>query len=183
MKSATESFFNDDCFFDQLFNDKTVNLQIEFQILDNDSELDVSVQLNNKVIVYKKCSHGSFTINEIITVDSIKNTLVIEIAKNNHSTFKLEKIIINNYDLIQDYDLFKSQVKFINNDTNTNQNVVDTFAFNASYKLEFTSPFVLWYQENTTKNVVISESMSFCATDQDLEYYQMAVDKVKKLIV
>ena len=183
MKSATEAFFNDNHFFDQLFNDETINLQIEFQIVDNNGDLDVNVQLNNKSIVCKKYSHGVHTINETVTVDSIENTLSIEIAKNNQTTFKLEKIIINNYDLIQDYDLFKSQVKFINNDTKTNETVVDTFAFNASYKLKFTSPFVLWYQVNTTKNVVISESMSFCATDQDLEYYQMAVDKVKKLIV
>lgn len=183
MNSAAEAFLNDNLFFDQLFKDDNINLHLEFEIINEDSELNLNIGLNDKLIVDNKYFSGSHVINETVQVDNGKNTLSITITESKQTTFKLKKIIINNYDLIQDYELFRSQMNFINIDTNQSENVTDTFAFNACYTLEFTSPFTTWYQENTTKNVVIAESMSFCATDQDLEYYQMAVDKVQKLIV
>ena len=183
MNSAAEAFFNDNLFFDQLFKDDNINLHLEFEIVDENSELNLNIELNDKSIVNNKYFTGSHVINETVQVDHGKNRLSITITESKHTTFKLKKIIINNYDLIQDYELFRSQMNFINIDTAQTENVKDSFACNACYNLEFTSPFTTWYQENTTKNVVIAESMSFCATDQDLEYYQMAVDKVQKLIV
>jgi len=183
MNSAAEAFFNDDLFFDQVFEEDNISLYIEFQILDGDDGVDLSVTLNDQLIAGNKYFCGTYLINEVAKAKNEKNTLHISITDNKQTTVKLKKIVINNYDLIQDYDLYRSQMKFINLDTAQAENIVDTFAFNASYQLEFTSPFTTWYQENTNKNVVIAESMAFCATDQDLEYYQLAVDKVKKLIV
>ena len=141
------------------------------------------MSLNNNEILNSKYSTGLYTFNKQIHLQTNTNILTIQVTENTNSLLHIKKFFINNYDLINDHDLFNTKFKYVNNNTNKEENVSSSFWTNASLILSFTTPFTLWYQENTTKNVVISESMAFCATDQDLEYYQMAVDKVKKLIV
>ena len=72
---------------------------------------------------------------------------------------KIKKLKINNFLLSEDYDFFYKFFEYFNNDDEISEPVKMGFWKNSSLCLFFKTPFDLWYQGKTTKNIQLHDNL------------------------
>jgi hypothetical protein len=96
---------------------------------------------------------------------------------------KLTDLRINNYKLLDDYEFFYNKTVYIRHSDNEKIYPSNGFWQNATLKIVFDLPFDLWYNNISTKNAVLSESLKFRTTKNDLELLVEDLEQsLKKLI-
>jgi hypothetical protein len=96
---------------------------------------------------------------------------------------KLTDLKINNYKLLDDYEFFYNKTVYIRHSDNEKIYPSNGFWQNATLKITFDLPFDLWYNNISTKNAVLSESLKFRTTKNDLELLVEDLEQsLKKLI-
>lgn len=91
----------------------------------------------------------------------------------------IKNLIINNYNITSDPDLFFNIFEYKNNNTNKFESVKCGFWNNSSLILKFSMPFIKWYQENSKKNTELSDQIKY--TDYKGPIPQQYKELIKKL--
>jgi hypothetical protein len=73
----------------------------------------------------------------------------------------LADLKINNFDILRDYNLFYKTVTYKNNTNGQFEDAKAGFWNNSTLVLDATIPFVNWYNDNSTKNINLSNSMQY----------------------
>lgn len=192
MSNAEESFNNIDSFFSQLFFEDKLYLELDFDISIVNLPILFSIKLNNSIILSNFYKSGSFNVNKILDLDQENNQLTLSMTGKKNATvldnqnqiiqdtfIKFKKLYLNNYDILYDINLLKDKFIFKNFDTDSIQEPKLGFWNNGELILNFTLPFSLWYQNNST--IEIQESMKYRRSIQDDELYQKTVEIIKNL--
>ena len=81
---------------------------------------------------------------------------------------ELVEFSVNNFDLVRDYDFFYNKLKYYNHDQGQYTQVSNGFWFNSEIVMEYESPFIQWYTENTHKNTQVSPTMIHRASSTEV---------------
>lgn len=108
----------------------------------------------------------------------VQNDLIVQ------DTFlKLLDLKINNYKLLDDYEFFYNKTLYTRHSDNQTIQTSNGFWENATLRIEFDLPFDLWYNNTSTKNAGLSDSLKFRTTKNDLDLLVEELEQsLKKLI-
>lgn len=189
INSGEQAFNEFDSFFNFLTQDE--NLSIDLTVVSSECNgsprLDVEVDgITISSLVLSEGQHqlqlshpvkdkSSACIKISMTGKSNRDTQVVDgkIVKDKY--ILIERLLINNFDITADPDLFFGKLKYSNNQ-GLFEPVKNGFWQNSTLHIECALPFVLWYQENTKKNIDLAENLVF----QDNK--ELAAQQYEKLV-
>jgi hypothetical protein len=195
-KNAEQSFKDFDNFFELVTKEHTLKLSLGVTVGHYRGAPRLNVVINEETLYSKKLAKGKHFLNlECILQD--KKEVVIEISMSEKGLkdtaikdgkilkdkfIVIDQMIINNYDIFSDIDLFYEKFKYRNNINNMEEPVKSGFWQNSSLILKFELPFCLWYQQNTSRNITLSENLEYQDKKMLAEHqYAELVEKVKLL--
>lgn len=162
-KTAELNYLNIDEFIDNLVPNE-LQIEVEYQ---SDFVIDrplISITLNQIEIYSDKAKeHGQISLNvpvkfqknylSVSMTGKPNNGTIVENGKIIKDTFiKLLKLKINKYSLLDDFDFLHENFIYKHAD-GENDSVKDGFWTNSSLSFEFETPFELWYNSKSKKNV------------------------------
>lgn len=193
--SAQQIFDNFDLFYDFILIDKYIKLEVD--IISNRGETDphLCISINDTVLFSDNVSSGIHTLileypteNEkdiCLKIGMSGKTANDTIVENNEiiqdKFIELTGLKINNFDLFTDYDLFYSKFKYSNNDTQQLTNINSGFWSNSTLMLTATLPFTTWYNNNSTKNINVADSLRNRTNNLTDTTYQKLVKNINLL--
>jgi hypothetical protein len=131
----------DDCIlFNDVLDEGLHNITLDTVKLEpgKKSVLTLSMSGKNK--------HDTICHNDVI----VKDTFIL-----------IEKITINNFDILLDTDFFYRYFACTDNSTNESISVSNGFWSNSSLTMTFDNPFELWYNSKSTKNIELAGPLKF----------------------
>ena len=196
MFTSGQNTFNDsDSFFKEILDDSTLRIRLIVSASECIGLPKFTVRVNQQILLDKELSEGQHqfdldcqtknckeaSIEISMSGKGPKDTIVKDGNIIKDKFIQIEKILINNYDMISDSELFYSKFKYFNNGTEVN--VTPGFWHNNStLKLDCSLPFTLWYTENTTKNISLSNNLEFRDNKKLAEkQFHKFVEKLKLL--
>jgi hypothetical protein len=192
-----EQIFNEfDSFFDLLTQDKSLNIDLTVLSSECNGSPRLEIYVDDMLISSQLLSEGyhqiqlthpvadkdSAHIKISMSEKSSRDTKVVDgqIVKDKY--ILIERLLINNFDITTDFDLFYNKLRYTNNQ-GLDEPVKNGFWHNSNtLHIECSLPFVLWYNENTKKNINLSENLIF-KDDKDLaaQQYDNLVNKLHLL--
>lgn len=195
INSSYQAFINSDLFFDKLLIDNYIKLEIDIISGRVDTDPSLCISINDTILFFDEVASGGHTLilEYPVTTEkefclkitmSGKTVRDTEIENNEiirDKFIKLTGLKINNFDLFTDYDLFYSRFKYIDNDSQQLTNINAGFWSNSTLMLTATIPFTTWYNDNSTKNMNIADSLKYRADGLTNETYQKLVKNINLL--
>jgi hypothetical protein len=191
--SAQQSFENFDSFFESLTAEDSLKLELDVTADNYNGDPCLTVNTNGELLYSDELSEGKHGITlEYFTQDM--REIIIEISmsgKNTRDTLVennkivkdkfilIDRLTINNYDITNDVELFYNKFTYKNNNTNIEESVKSGFWQNSTLTLKCSLPFSQWYQQNTTRNIALSENLQY--QDNKVLAEQQYTELVKKL--
>ena len=168
-KNAQEILDNFDDFFLGLAQDNAIKIALDLEVSDTPI---MEVKVNSKEVYHSQLESGNLTVELTIAPAPIMQLDISMLGKTQRDTVLVDnkivkdkfiiikRFLINNFDLLQDHNLFYSKFIYLDQQNNK-QEVKAGFWANNTLRLEFTSPFTLWYALNSSKNTQISQSLHY----------------------
>jgi hypothetical protein len=174
-KTGKEAFNNIDSFIDSLAAEDKIKFSITVEVdnfhdpnIDN-TDPQLLIVANDTLIYNQYLTQGQHHIslefdsqlnNQIVVSMKGKNssdTLVIDNEIVRDRSIKILSFSINQFDLMQDPDFFYKQLwaKELGQPISVNSG----FWSNSDLGINFISPFILWYQDRTTKNSTVTAEL------------------------
>lgn len=194
--SAQESFKEFDKFFEVLTKEQTFKLSLGLTVGNFNGLPLLTIGINGKTLSSEELNEGQHFLNFEYDLQDEKE-IILEISmsgKNNRDTLiennkiikdkfvLIDQLMINNYNIINDIDLFYNKFSYRNNNTNTEEPVKIGFWQNSTLTLRCSLPFSVWYQENTKRNIELSENMQYQDNKILAEHqYTELIEKIKLL--
>jgi hypothetical protein len=189
-KTGKEAFNNIDSFIDSLVAEDKIKFSIAVEVDNfhdpniNNTDPQLSIVAND-TLIYDQClTQGQHQIslefnsqlnNQIVVSMKGKNlsdTLVIDNEIVRDRSIKILSFSINQFDLMQDPDFFYKELwaKELEQSIPVNSG----FWSNSELGINFISPFILWYQERTTKNSTVTAELEL----QNPGNYKKSLDQL-----
>lgn len=194
--NAEESFEAFDTFFESLLAEQSLKFLLGVTVGNYNGAPQLNVAVNGDILHSKELEEGKHVLNLEYTFQN-KKEAIIEISmlgKNTRDTLVendkivrdkfilIDQLMINNYDITGDVELFYNKFSYKNNNTNLEEPVKSGFWQNSTLSLKCSLPFSFWYQENTKRNIELSENLKYQDNKVLAEYqYRELVEKVKLL--
>ena len=194
--SAEESFEAFDTFFESLLAEQSLKFLLGVTVGNYNGAPQLNVAVNGDILHSKELEEGKHVLNLEYTFQN-KKEAIIEISmlgKNTRDTLVendkivrdkfilVDQLMINNYDITGDVELFYNKFSYKNNNTNLEEPVKSGFWQNSTLSLKCSLPFSFWYQENTKRNIELSENLKYQDNKVLAEHqYRELVEKVKLL--
>lgn len=168
-KNAQEILDNFDDFFLGLAQDNAIKIALDLEVSDTPI---MEVKVNSKEVYHSQLESRNLTVELTIAPAPIMQLDISMLGKTQRDTVLVDnkivkdkfiiikRFLINNFDLLQDHNLFYSKFIYLDQQNNK-QEVKAGFWANNTLRLEFTSPFTLWYALNSSKNTQISQSLHY----------------------
>jgi len=96
-----------------------------------------------------------------------QDTVVIDGQIVQDKFIELKEFTVNNFDLLRDYDFFYNRLKYFNRDQDQYTQVSSGFWFNSELIMQYESPFIQWYTQNTYKNTQVSPTLTHRVSSAD----------------
>jgi len=173
--SGEQAFNEFESFFDLLIQDNSLSIDLTVLSSEYNGCPRLEIQVNDIVISSQLLSEGYHRIQLTQPVNN-KSSAHIKISMSEKSLLDthvvngqivkdkyilIEKLIINNFDITTDFDLFYNKLRYTNNQ-GLDEPVKNGFWHNNNtLHIECSLPFVLWYNENTKKNINLAENLIF----------------------
>lgn len=194
--NAEESFEAFDTFFESLLAEQSLKFLLGVTVGNYNGAPQLNVAVNGDILHSKELEEGKHVLNLEYTFQN-KKEAIIEISmlgKNTRDTLVendkivrdkfilIDQLMINNYDITGDVELFYNKFSYKNNNTNLEEPVKSGFWQNSTLSLKCSLPFSFWYQENTKRNIELSENLKYQDNKVLAEHqYRELVEKVKLL--
>ena len=192
-KSAQEAFENFNTFLAGVIGPESLAVDLKVDVDNYNSDPEITVKLNDKIIYTNTLGQGEHSISIRAVLDNPTNRLAFTMTgKNTGDTLvengqivrdkyiKLIDFKINNFDILKDVVLFYQKFWY------TVDQHADTvkpgfWNNNATLGVDFTRPFTLWYQQQSTSNTVLADSLQYQNTTNHKEITAQVIENIKKL--
>ena len=196
INNAQEARENLEIFLQDLLEEQELHIELELQVNTvQDRSIGFSIEINNKLVLKDFFKKGTHSVDLRVPYEDLNNHLKLSMFNKSRendtlvqdgkivedTNILLNKFQLNNFDILNDSSFYYNKFYYTDNDTGQNEDVKQGFWTNSTLGICFTKPFIEWYQENTTKNISVAQSLEFMATKQDEEFYQELVTKIKKI--
>ena len=173
MPSAIENINNIDNFLDSLTESKTVTVKVGLAATIS-KPVEFIIKFNDQVITHQTLSASSDILNTF-SVDSNKENileLTLQGKGDNHTVVNDQGEIVEDSFVmlskleIDSYDIFADDEFINNNSTYTPvQPFYKGFWHNSTFSLTIKTPFVDWYNQQTTRNTTVVSDQEIQALD------------------
>ena len=123
----------------QILPEGNHELQIKYPIVNNKKSIHIEISMTGKLPKDTTVLNGQI----------VKDKYII-----------IEKIIINNFDITNDYEFFYNNLKYTNI-FGEEESVKSGFWQNSTLHIEYDLPFIIWYQNNSKKNIELPEQIVY----------------------
>ena len=194
---AKKAFEDFDLFFKLITEEKELDLGLDLQANECNGLPYLNIRINDKDLFSDYLTEGKHNLKlKYIIRDETQITLKISMLHKNPRDTKVEngkvvkdkfiiisKFKINNFDILDDYHFFSDNFKYVNNNTQTEEEIKTGFWHNSTLSVDFDLPFVAWYQDNTTKNTLPIDSRTIQKDDTILTQieFNKLIENVKLL--
>ena len=183
MNSAINVFENLDTFLTSLFAKEELLVEVELDVNCVGDPVNFKIELNNQVIHNNSYVSGTYQII-LKSKQADKNCLSLELynlnkIKDHQSFITISKFYINNYDILTDYDFFRTHIDY--SVRKKHETPKPGFWNNACMKLNFDFPFSIWYHNTSNKSTSIAENLKYTRSMIYDKERKELLDKVKKL--
>jgi hypothetical protein len=191
-KSAEQAFNNFDMFLKNIVGNDNLQIELTVEVDNYNSDPEFTIQLNDSVLYNNTLSQGTHKI-VVDASTSESNCLTMTMTgKDQNDTLvengnivrdkfiKLVDFKINNFDILEDTTLFHNKFWY------AVDSVVETvkpgfWNNNSCLGLEFTAPFTIWYQRESTSNTALADSLKFQNTSNHAKITAQVIENIKKL--
>lgn len=186
---AKDTYLNFDNFLNKLICNVEDTLYIELEVTASDDNPNLTIKLDDQVLFLESLQPGS---QKIIVQHKVQSSAELKISMSGKSESDtkvndqgeilsdkyiiIDKFIINNFDLNIDYDLFNANFKYTNSLTPKMG-----FWGNETLSVNITMPFIIWYNDKSTKNVDVSDPIKLQALDSSNEK-QKLLDLLNRIL-
>lgn len=192
-KSAQEAFENFDKFLEVVIGPESFEINLTVDVDNYNSDPEFTVKLNDTIIYNDTLEQGEQSIGIKTVLDKPMNQLTFTMTgKNSGDTLvengqivrdkyiKLIDFKINNFDILKDVVLFHQKFWY------TVDQQADTvkpgfWNNNATLGLDFAKPFTVWYQQQSTSNTALADSLKYQNTTNHKEITAQVIENIKKL--
>lgn len=196
INNAQEARENLEIFLHNLLDEQELHIELELQVNTvQNRRIGFSIELNNILVFENFYSKGDHSVDLRVPYRDLDNQLRLSMFNKSmeydtlvkdgiileDTNIIIRKFQINNFDIINDPAFYYNKFYYTDNDTGQDTEVKQGFWTNSTLGINFTKPFIQWYQENTTKNISVAQSLEFMTTKQDEEFYNELVDKIEKI--
>ena len=192
-KLAEHSFENYDNFLLSILPNK-IKLELDFDIQVLNDPPGFTILFNQDVVYYSKLVEGShnliFELNPLSTNvlelsmnGKTVDNLLINDGKIIRDTFiEIKKILINDYDLLEDFSFFYNKFEYYDNETKIKEDTKTGFWQNKTLHLTFDHPFERWYNKHSDKNATLDNTdLEFSSLNYSEQLSEQLVDLAKTL--
>lgn len=203
MKNSTKTFTNAeevihnyDAFFESLIAEDTLQLELGLTSSECKGSPKLTVKFNSNIVYSNYLPTGKHIIKKDFIVKNLKESM-IEISMSekkiddtivengkiiNDKFITIESLKINNYNIMSDPELFYSRFEYRNDNTQQSENIRSGFWNNSTLLLKFRLPFVEWYQENSLRNITLSDPMKYLDNKKLVDQeYEKLIEKLQLL--
>lgn len=188
--TSQQVFRNFDHFFNQLINNNNNNIVLNLNVSAHDcnGSPQLVIHFNNETVYDQTLKAGDHTINLQLS-GSTKNCLSIGMmGKSLNDTqvvngkiiadkyISINGLYINQFDILGDVDFYYNHFEYLN-ESGQLESVKSGFWANSQLILRFDSPFLLWYNDRTCKNVQSASPLQHQNKDEQ------AIDAFDKLLI
>jgi hypothetical protein len=194
--NAEEVIHDYDAFFESLIAEDTLQLELELTSSECKGSPKLTVKFNDNTVYSNHLPTGRHTIQKDFDVKNLKES-IIEISMSdkkiddtevengkiiNDKFIIIDSLKINNYNIMNDPELFYSKFEYRNDNTQQTENIRSGFWNNSTLLLKFSLPFVKWYQENSLRNITLSDPMKYLDNKKLVDQeYEKLIEKLKLL--
>lgn len=172
MPSAINSINNIDNFLDTLTESQTITVKVGLAATIS-KPVEFIIKFNDRVITHQTISASSDILNTFSVDSNKENTLELTLAGKRHehtvvndqgeivedSFIMLSKLEIDSYDILADDE-------FINiNSYSPVQPFYKGFWHNSTFGLTIKTPFIDWYNQQTTRNITVVSDQAIQGLD------------------
>lgn len=192
-KSAEEAFDNFDSFLNNLVDRGPLHIDLTVEVDNYNSDPTLVIELNHCILYNQSLSKGIHHVD--ISTDDFSDSNQLKfsmLGKADNDTLMENNIIlrdkfikfvdfkINNFDILADLVLFQTQFWYTvsNQPTHVSSGL---WQKDSVLGLDFTMPFTLWYQQVTTKQTALPESLRFQSHGDTAELSKQLIENAKKL--
>lgn len=174
---AQDAFIDFDSFYNKIINiNSYITLELELVSTECNGMPTASISVNDIELFSEELPTGSHKLSFKYDIsDQTQFNLSISMSGKNTNDTKVDAdgniiqdkciiladLKINNFDILRDYNLFYKTVKYKNNTNGQFEDAKAGFWNNSTLVLDATIPFVNWYNDNSTKNINLSNSMQY----------------------
>jgi hypothetical protein len=179
---AKETFENFDLFFKSLIDDKNkIKMELELEAFECNGlpRFEISINKNTVFDEILKLGTNTITLSEELknlqetSIEfSMTNKLAGDTLVGEDGTIQKDKaiiikqILINGYDIVDDIDLYREKLRYIDSHGNTEQPLMG-FWKNIVLSLKYAGNFAEWFNKNSNKNSKLSNSMELRDNNTD----------------
>ena len=189
-QAALANFEN---FFNELVSKKSNILQLELVASENNGGPEFLVEHNQTILFKNSLTEGTHLIELEIPAHA-HNTLTLrmqgkqpcdtevcdgQIVKDKF--IKINRLLFDNFDLIEDHGFFYSNFQYTINSTNEPTSPTTGFWFDASLTLVYPSPFIKWYNSLTQKNTSLAPSLIYQGNNSSAQALDDLITSLQKL--
>lgn len=196
INNAQEARENLEIFLQDLLEEQELHIELELRVNTVQNKcIGFAVDFNDNLVFKNFYNEGTYDVVIKVPYSFLENNLRLSMFNKSKeydtlvkdgiivedTNILLSKFQINNFDILNDPTFYYSKFYYIDNDTGLHEEVKQGFWVNSTLGLKFIKPFIEWYQENTTKNISVAQSLEFMTTKQDEEFYKELLTKIKKI--
>lgn len=196
INNAQQARENLELFLEKLLDEQELHLSLELEVSTaKDSLVGFTVEFNQNSVFKIFYTKGIYNVDLHLPYDCKENEIKLTMFNKSkvHDTLVQDGLIvedtniqiikfhINNFDILGDADFYYNKFYYFDNDIGQSTQVKTGFWSNATLGLKFHKPFVQWYQEHTSKNAVVADSLEFMTSKQDEQFYQELLAKIEKI--
>lgn len=183
MNSAINIFENLDTFLDSLFAEEEFLVEVDLDVNCVGDPVNFKIEFNNQIIHNDSYTSGTYQVI-INSKQANENCLSLQLydldkIKDHQSFIIITKFNINNYDILKDYDFFKTHIEYTVR--KKRETPKPGFWNNACMNLNFNFPFSVWYHNTSSKSTTVPEHIKYTRSMIYDNERQKLLDKVKKL--
>jgi hypothetical protein len=174
MIPSEKSLMEFDAFVESLCEPR-ISIDIDIEAKISNLPIYLAIEINAATLAKQEITEGSHHINLVydakngldcclkisMSGKSITDTVIEHGQIIKDTWVEIKKLKINNFLLSQDYDFFRDFFEYFNHDDGIEESVKLGFWKNSSLILNFQTPFDIWYQEKTTKNVHLHDNLKY----------------------